>query len=338
MSKTISVNVVSESDISVQGHGVHTAYVEMVNALKKYTDLRVFNGELKSRLDVDIVHFHTIGPAVWRKLFQKGPRKVMSAHIVPDSLIGSVVLARYWRFAAVWYMRWFYNRADLVLAVSHEAKQDLLKLGVKAPVEILYNFIDSSKYASAVLSRGDVRSKMNIPDDAFVVVGAGQVQPRKRVDCFFAAAKAMPDVHFVWVGGIPFGRIAADNHHMKKMIESAPNNVHFPGIVPLEEMVAYYRAADLFWLPSEQETFGLVVVEAAAAGLPVMVRDISDYDDTFGDDALRVNDQNADEFIRKLQSDKEYYRLWQQKSNLIAERFDSRQAAAKLVKLYQQLV
>ena len=338
MSKKISVNVVSESDISVQGHGVHTAYVEMVNALKKHTDLTVIDGALKHRLDVDIVHFHTIGPAVWRKLFQKGPHKVMSAHIVPDSLIGSVVLARYWRFAAIWYMRWFYNRADLVLAVSNEAKQDLLRLGVKAPIEVLYNFIDSDKYVNATLSRKDVRKKMSIPDDAFVVVGAGQVQPRKRVDCFFAAAQSMPDVHFVWVGGMPFGRIAADSNRMKKMIESAPKNVHFPGIIPLAEMVSYYHAADLFWLPSEQETFGLVVVEAAAAGLPVMVRNIPDYDDTFGGDAVRVDDQNADEYIRKLQSDSDYYRQWKQKSGLIARRFDSRQAAAKLVKLYQQLV
>jgi 1,2-diacylglycerol-3-alpha-glucose alpha-1,2-galactosyltransferase len=338
MSKTIRVNIVSESDSSVQGHGVHTAYVEMLNALKKYTDLVVIEGEMKRRVDVDIIHFHTIGPAVWRKLFQKGPRKVMSAHVVPDSLIGSVVLARYWHFAAVWYMRWFYNRADLLLAVSNEAKQDLLRLGVTAPIEILYNFIDSTNYKTAVLSRTEVRRKMNIPADAFVVVGAGQVQPRKRVDCFFAAAKALPDVHFVWVGGMPFGRIAADSHRMKMMIESAPSNVHFPGIVPLEEMVAYYRAADLFWLPSEQETFGLVVVEAAAAGLPVMVRDIPDYDDTFGADALRVNDRTAVELIGKLQSDNGYYAQWQQKAEAIAKRFDSRQAAAKLVKLYQQLV
>jgi 1,2-diacylglycerol-3-alpha-glucose alpha-1,2-galactosyltransferase len=338
MSKKISVNMVSESAISVQGHGVHTAYVEMVNALKKYTDLTVIDGKLNEHVDADIIHFHTIGPAVWRKLFQKKTRKVMSAHIVPDSLVGSVVFARYWRFAAVWYMRWFYNRADLLLAVSNEARQDLLKLGVKAPIEILYNFIDSSNYTNATSSRHAVRQKLGIPDDAFVVIGAGQVQPRKRVDCFFEAAKSMPDVHFVWVGGMPFGRIAADSAQMKKMMESPPQNVHFAGIIPLQEMVSYYRAADLFWLPSEQETFGLVVVEAAAAGLPVMVRDIPDYDDTFGDDAVRVNDQDATAQIRKLQSDQSYYSLYKQKSAAIAKRFDSRQAAAKLVKLYQQLV
>jgi 1,2-diacylglycerol-3-alpha-glucose alpha-1,2-galactosyltransferase len=213
-----------------------------------------------------------------------------------------------------------------------------VQLGVKAPIEIFYNFIDNDNYKVATVSRAVVRSKMNIPDDAFVVIGAGQVQPRKRVDSFFAAAAALPDVHFVWVGGMPFGKIAADSANMADMIDSAPINVHFPGILPLEEMVSYYRAADLFWLPSEQETFGLVVVEAAAAGLPVMVRDIPDYDDTFGAEAIKSTDENAIELIRKLQSDRPYYQQWQTNAAVIANRFDSRQAAAKLVKLYEQLV
>lgn len=338
MSKNISVNIISESANSIQGHGVHTAYLEMINALKKYTDLTVIEDEMNRRLDVDIIHFHTIGPRVWRKLFQKGPRKVMSAHVVPDSFVGSIVLAKYWRFAAVWYMRWFYNQADLLLAVSKEARRDLVNLGVKVPVEVFYNFIDSDTYSQADISRSQVRQQLNIPQDAFIVIGAGQVQPRKRVDCFFEAAKQQPDVHFVWIGGMPFGKIAADSAQMAKMIETAPDNVHFPGIIPLENMSSYYRAADLFWLPSEQETFGLVVVEAAAAGLPVMVRDIPDYADTFGLDAIRCTDENATDFIQKLRTDSTYYQQQKAKSSQIAKRFDSRAAAAKLVKLYEQLV
>lgn len=338
MNKKISVNVVSESDTSVQGHGVHTAYVEMVNALQQSPEVQVIEGRINEVFDVDIIHFHTIGPRIWRKLLQKGPRKVMSAHVVPDSFIGSIALARYWRFAAVWYMRKIYNRADLLLAVSKEAKSDLEGLGVTAPIEIFYNFIDTKKYETSALSRMEVRQKLHIPENAFVVIGAGQVQPRKRVDCFIAAAKALSDVHFVWVGGMPFGRAAADNMHMKKMIDSAPKNVHFPGIVRLEEMASYYKAADLFWLPSEQETFGLVAVEAAAAGLPVMLRDIPDYADTFADNAVLTDDNAAIGSIRKFQSDDVFYKVQQAKSKVLAARFDSRQAAAKLVKLYRKLL
>ena len=338
MNKKIRVNVVSESDISVQGHGVHTAYEEMAAALEKRDDVTVIRGEFDTLVDCDIVHLHTLGSRTWRKLFQPNVKKVVSAHVVPDSFIGSLVLAKYWLFLAKWYMRWYYNRADLVLAVSKEAKADLRQLGIRAPIEILYNFIDTARYKTPATPRAEVRKALGIPDDAFVVIGAGQVQPRKRVDSFFFAAKAMPEVHFIWVGGIPFGKVAANNHEMTKMMQSAPVNVHFTGIVELKDMVSYYHSADAFWLPSEQETFGLVVVEAASAGLPVILRDIPDYDDTFGDDAVRGDDDEAIKAIKKLRDDKQFYERQKNKAALIAKRFDSTNAAEKLVKLYRQLV
>lgn len=338
MNKKIRVNVVSESDISVQGHGVHTAYEEMAAALEKRDDTVVIRGVFGRTVDCDIVHLHTLGARTWRKLFQPNAKKVVSAHVVPDSFIGSLILAKYWLFLAKWYMRWFYNRADLVLAVSKEAKNDLRQLGVRAPIEVLYNFIDTAKYQLPATSRKEMRKKLGIPADAFVVIGAGQVQPRKRVDSFFSAAKALSGVHFIWVGGIPFGKVAASNHEMMKMMQSAPANVHFPGIVELKEMVSYYHSADAFWLPSEQETFGLVVVEAASAGLPIILRDIPDYDDTFGDDAVRGDDAAAIAAIKKLRDDTRFYKGQKAKAAQIAKRFDSTNAAAKLVKLYRQLV
>ena len=338
MNKKIRVNVVSESDISVQGHGVHTAYEEMAAALEGRDDVTVIRGEFGRTVDCDIVHLHTLGARTWRKLFQPHAKKVVSAHVVPDSFVGSLILAKYWLFLAKWYMRWFYNHADLVLAVSEEAKNDLRQLGVRAPIEVLYNFIATAKYQTPTTSRAEMRQKLGIPADAFVVIGAGQVQPRKRVDSFFYAARALPDVHFIWVGGIPFGKVAASNHEMMKMMQSAPANVHFPGIVELKEMVSYYHSADAFWLPSEQETFGLVVVEAASAGLPIILRDIPDYDDTFGDDAVRGDDDVAVATIKKLRSDPRFYERQKAKAAQIAKRFDSTNAAAKLVKLYRQLV
>lgn len=338
MNKKIRVNVVSESDISVQGHGVHTAYEEMAAALEGRDDVTVIRGEFGRTVDCDIVHLHTLGARTWRKLFQPYAKKVVSAHVVPDSFVGSLILAKYWLFLAKWYMRWFYNHADLVLAVSEEAKSDLRQLGVRAPIKVLYNFIDTAKYQTPTASRSEMRQKLGIPADAFVVIGAGQVQPRKRVDSFFYAAQALPDVHFIWVGGIPFGKVAASNHEMMKMMQSAPANVHFPGIVELKEMVSYYHSADAFWLPSEQETFGLVVVEAASAGLPIILRDIPDYDDTFGDDAVRGDDDVAVATIKKLRSDPRYYERQKAKAAQVAKRFDSTNAAAKLVKLYRQLV
>jgi 1,2-diacylglycerol-3-alpha-glucose alpha-1,2-galactosyltransferase len=337
--KKIRINIVSESEISVQGHGVHTAYEEMCRSLEARDDVEVIRGQFGKKIDCDIIHIHTVGPHMYKKLAQKGPKKVITAHLVPDSFVGSLLFARAWKPLAKGYLKWFYDRADYLLPVSDETARDLQKMKVKAPSEVMYNSIDTSRYKKAPRSREAVREELGIAKGAFVVIGAGQVQPRKRVSDMLAVAKKMPDVRFVWVGGMPFGGLAADNAKMKRMMENAPANVKFAGIVPLEDIGSYYHAADAFWLPSIQETFGLVVVEAAASGLPIILRDIPDYDATFGNDALKpATQQEYIETIDRLKDDKAFYKKWQVGAQRIAQRFDSKEAAERLVQIYRDLL
>ncbi|HEX8390151.1 MAG TPA: hypothetical protein VF597_01915, partial [Candidatus Saccharimonadales bacterium] len=113
--KQLKVSVVSESEFSVQGHGVHTAYVELTNALKKLSDVEVV---VNQRGPADITHLHTVGIYALRRLLWDKNKKVVSAHILPASLVGSLVGAKVWLPLAKAYLRWFYNKADLVFAVS----------------------------------------------------------------------------------------------------------------------------------------------------------------------------------------------------------------------------
>jgi 1,2-diacylglycerol-3-alpha-glucose alpha-1,2-galactosyltransferase len=340
MSKKIIVNMVSESDISVQGHGVHTAYDEMASALERRNDVQVIRGKFNEEIDCDVIHLHTFGTAAWRKMAQDGPKKVVSAHVVPASLVGSIILAKYWLFAARAFMRWFYNRADKVLAVSNTVAETLHEeLYVpKSKIEVFYNTIDMSRYATTLAKRTAARKKLNINENDFVVLGNGQVQPRKRLDVFIKMATELPNVKFIWVGGIPFKRLGADYAHMQQMIASAPSNLTVTGVIPHDDVFDYYAGADVFCLPAEQENHPMCVLEAAGAGLPIVLRDIPEYNDTFGDDAIRCSDDDFVAAIAKLQSDTTFYKRQQQNTKAIAKRFDSSEAAAKLVKMYQQLV
>jgi 1,2-diacylglycerol-3-alpha-glucose alpha-1,2-galactosyltransferase len=340
MSKKIRVNMMSESDISVQGHGVHTAYDEMATALAKRSDVTLIRGGFNERVECDVIHLHTLGAYALRKMAQKGPKKVISAHVVPASLVGSIILAKYWLFAATWYMRWMYNRADKVLAVSGTVAK-ILHDDLHVPkdkIEVFYNTIDMQRYAASAAKKKTAREKLQIDHKAFVVLGNGQVQPRKRLDVFINMAKDLPDVTFVWVGGIPFKQLGADYPHMLELMNSAPSNLMITGVIPHDDVFAYYAAADVFCLPAEQENHPMCVLEAAGAGLPIILRDIPEYDDTFGQDALRCQDKDFSQAVTKLRTDEVFYRGQQQKTKAIAARFDSDAAAAKLVKLYQQLL
>lgn len=332
--------MVSESDISVQGHGVHTAYDEMASALERRDDVEVIRGKFGEEIDCDIIHLHTFGTHAWRKIAQDGPKKVVSAHVVPASLVGSIILAKYWLFAARAFMRWFYNRADKVLAVSDTVAETLHKeLYVpKSKIEVFYNTIDMQQYATTSAKKSAARKKLHIKKNDFVVLGNGQVQPRKRLDIFIKMAQDLPDVTFIWVGGIPFKHLGAEYAHMQQLINDAPNNLTVTGVIPHKDVFDYFAAADVFCLPAEQENHPMCVLEAAGAGLPIILRDIPEYDDTFGQDVIRCNDEDFVAAISKLRTDASFYKQQQQKTKAIAKRFDSSEAAAKLVKMYRQLV
>ena len=333
------VNMASESDISVQGHGVHTAYVELATALERRDDVVLVRGRYRRRVACDVYHLHTIGQTMWPKILDRKTKKVVSAHVIPDSLVGSIRGARYWRPAAGLYMRWFYNRADKVLAVSGTVAQALVdELKVPADkVEVLYNTIDMAAYATTPADRVTAREELQLPRDAYVVVGVGQVQPRKRVDVFERLAQEHPDVIFVWVGGIPFKHLGADYGAMKALMERAPDNLVFTDVVPHERVKAYLQAADVFCLPAEQENHPMCILEAAGVGLPVIARDLREYDDTFGDDVLRCTDDTFSEALERLRTDEVEYAAWQRAAVRIRQRFDSSAAAERLVGIYREL-
>lgn len=327
------VNVISESEFTVQGHGVHSAFVDTVEALKKYTDCEV---TINSRRPADVVHIHSPGPySLTKLLFDKGA-KVVSAHVTPASFVGSLVLAKYWQGLAKVYLRWFYNRADAVLAVSSEVVDELKAMGVRKPVYLVPNTITTDAFKSSSELRERDRQELNIGRGEFVVLGCGQVQPRKRVDCFVGAAKALPGLRFVWVGGMPFKGIAAERAAMEKVMSHHPENINFTGLIPRSEVERWYRASDLFFLPSAQETFGLVILEAAAAGLPLLLRDLEQYRETFSGGYEQGNDDNFTTKIRRFAEDKEYYAKWQKAAAIIASRYDSKKGAERLMSVYEK--
>jgi 1,2-diacylglycerol-3-alpha-glucose alpha-1,2-galactosyltransferase len=334
MNRKLKVNMISESAFTVQGHGVHTAFTENFGCLESRGDVDIIANTMRPS---DIVHIHTVGPYSVHKLLRSKGKKVISAHVTPDSFVGSLLGAKYWYPLAKLYLRWLYNRADGVLAVSQEVVDELKKLGVDAPIFLVPNTIDTKMFQSTPDQKAKARKSLGINDE-FVVICNGQVQPRKRIDSFINCAKALPKMRFIWVGGIPFKKLAADFKAMNAIIEHPPANVTITGVIDRSKVFEYYRAADLFFLPSIQETFGIVIVEGAAAGLPVLLRDIDQYRLTFGDGYVAGTDDNFAKIIERFATDKAYYQRWAKASQAIARRYDSKAGAERLLEVYRKVL
>jgi 1,2-diacylglycerol-3-alpha-glucose alpha-1,2-galactosyltransferase len=334
--------MISESEFTVQGHGVHTAHREMVDSLSARRDAEVFVNGAGGERDFDVVHLQTFGfYAMHKLLFPRGAKRVVSVHVVPKSLIGSIVLAKYWMPAMRLYMKRFYGAADLLLACSGMVK-DALVDELKLPAEnvrVLYNTVDMSRYQRSAVDKKAARANLEFDAKDFVVVGNGQLQPRKRIDAFIEVAKRMPEVKFVWIGGIPFKTLGADAEKMQKMVKKAPKNVIFTGLIPHEKVKEYLFAADAFFLPAEQENHPMAVLEAAGTGLPIVLRDLHEYDDTFrGDAFFGVKTGDFVKIFEQLRTDKDFYKKGADGAKKIAERFDSKAGGERLMEFYREVL
>lgn len=115
------------------------------------------------------------------------------------------------------------------------------------------------------LSQDEARRQLNVPKNHFVITSFGRLVPDKGIDTLIEAVDLLPDSLLdrlvVLIGGI--GDLEA---LQSQVSERASNAIRFLGHV--SDTSTYYRASDLFVLPSRHEPFGLVFVEAAMHRVP----------------------------------------------------------------------
>jgi glycosyltransferase involved in cell wall biosynthesis len=127
------------------------------------------------------------------------------------------------------------------------------------------NSVDNERFArTPSITRDEALAKWNLNENAPVIMFSGKLIPRKRPFDIISAIKRLPtEVNMLFVGE---GELAED---VKASL--SPVNGAVTGFINQSDLPVYYHAADIIVLPSEDETWGLVVNEAMAAGtLPVV--------------------------------------------------------------------
>ncbi len=329
----LRVGIFSESVITFDGHGVHTAFIECQNLLRRAAEVQLVNPwELASS---DVLHVHSAGPGALALLLSHTGPKVVSAHLTADSFLGSIQYASHFKGAIEKYLKFFYEQADLILAVSPSTKSYLQEqLHIGKPVKVSPNMIDGTIISKLHVRRNELRVKFHWLPQRPVILGVGQIQPRKGIDDFVAVARAMPAADFVWVGGFLFGPLSADRDRLQDLVQSAPRNLLFTGKLKRELLYEYYVAADVFLFPSHQETFGLAILEASMAGLPLVVRDLPSYRSVFGDSYIAVRDNDYTSAVSSLIDDRERFGLYSKKALAAAEDYRSEKYMDEIINLY----
>lgn len=172
--------------------------------------------------------------------------------------------------------------------------------------------VNLSKYdiSKKDIWRKEIRESLGIPENAFVFGYAGRVTRDKGVNELFEAFKVVnnPDAYLLIVG-----KFDNENTIKNDLKEWAINDEHVIFVDWTSEIEKYYAALDVFVSLSYREGFGLVVIEAAAMGIPCIVTNVPGQIDTINDhvEGILVNDKNVEDVVAAMQ----YYLRNQESAN-----------------------
>jgi len=160
------------------------------------------------------------------------------------------------------YLRRFHQRAVATLVPTAALAQELRSMGI-SKTRLLRRAVDTQLFHPDKRDN-HLRGSWGVNATTPVVLYVGRIAPEKNLDlavqAFAAIRQRNPKARYVWVGDGP----------ARAALQEAHPDFIFAGMQRGEALARHFASADLFVFPSLSETFGNVILEALAAGLPVV--------------------------------------------------------------------
>ena len=244
---------------------------------------------LIERRSPDIIQTHNVKSHFlvrWSGLWRKYPWIAFHhGYATPDS--------KMWAYNRL--DRWSLRAAHRVVTVSHSSAQELRRIGVRVSrLRVVHNAINPDPVECDPAAIFAVRRSLGISPEEYVVLAAGRLSREKGhsdlVTAFKYLTKQQPDtpICLVLAGDGP------ERHRIEAMTKSLDGNhrVLLPGHV--SDLRGYYAMADLMVLPSHTEGSPNVLLEAMAAGLPIVATKVGGVPEIVchGQSAILVKPRN----------------------------------------------
>ncbi|MDD2531657.1 MAG: glycosyltransferase family 4 protein [Candidatus ainarchaeum sp.] len=225
----------------------------------------------------DLIHVHSCRPEnlAKMKIHQPYTPVVTSTHmtsgevqgLVPDMVLSMLDFG----------LSTFYVSCEKVFVTSPHIMKELSKNNLLTKKLILLSYpLDKDRFEKVSKKEVDsFKKKMNLDNRKKTILCVASIQYRKGIFEFAEVAKKMPQYNFVWVGKIPNLPYLKNKDEINELVKNNKGtNITFTGALYKKDLACAYAMCDLFWLPSFSETFGLVIIEAASFGKPVLIRNI----------------------------------------------------------------
>ena len=238
----------------------------------------------------------------------------------------------------------YYTQSEILLPCSNAIADQMKKQGFSdSDMQVIFNPVNVDEYRRDQQRRNEFRETYGITETDFVILGAGRLVDWKGFDTLIEACSMLSSMPTsgrnwkLWLAGD-----GPEKHRLESYVQLTPglgSKVRFWGFV--DDIRPLMWASDLFVLPSHNEPFGLVLLEAMACGLPVIATSSGGPRDVIANDAgwfFEAGDANA--LARRIEAvfhtdDLDYY---SRAAQLEAEKFSVEKIGAQTIRLYESII
>lgn len=305
------------------------------------------------RFHPDVIHNQTaemIAVSARRYAKKRNVPMVSTGHAYPDNVTGQVKLLKPIKrpVDAILrtYMASFLKHSEYATMPTEMAIDDLVpknRRRFKVPVEALSNGVDLSKFMPGSPNPRVLR-KYHLKPGVKRVLYLGRVDPEKSISnvlmAFAGVLEKVPDAELVIAGD------GIDKDHLVDLARALGIDAQtkFLGrIMSVPEAVAIYRSATLFATASETETQGIVLIEAAATGLPIVAVDAGAVRELCqdGKNGVLCHPKATEELAAgmiKILTNEKLQSKYSVKSVAIAKKHDLNRTLARFTEIYQEAI
>ena len=228
------------------------------------------------------------------------------------------------------------NEADIIITVSEAVKAELVHEFSLNPEHCIVTPIPPDPIYLDDHSSVNVHAKYNIPTESYLYF-VGTIEPRKNIPTLIAAYRALPDTlrqrySLIIAGGMGW-KTEASRAAIDDAIASG-ENVRALGYIDREDMGALHAHAALFCTASTYEGFGMPVLEAIAAGTPVVASDIPVLHEVGGTITHYADPHSSENFARAIEfalTSREFIDEFTSGRQELLDRFSWKHNAARII-------
>ena len=305
-------------------------------------------GKLERMVDgfhPDIIHIQNhfiLGRACLKIAARRGIPIVGTNHFMPDNLFEFIPGPLRAPVSAIMWGHFLrtYNRLDCVVAPSHAGRQMLEAIDLTARTRVISNGIDLDRYRR-VDPPPSIFLKYAIRQDCPTFVTVGRLERDKNVPLILKATALVSQQEPVQTVIVGTGKDESEFRGLARRLQLGPAAI-FTGLVPEEDLPYLYSLGDIYIGAGAAELQGMAVMEAMAAGLPVLAANAVALPELVRDGEngylFDLDPRSLADRMLLLLDHREKWQEMGQRSLAYIQEHDTRHTLAQVEALYREVI